>query len=151
MTANTTNDGVQYDYQLTVFAFLLNPPELLIYRVAFILIFPFLFWGLINEPSSILLWFTLFMVIVISWGTFFRKLFFFSAKQRTMSFCITKNLVALQTDGRFYSSSKKLAKVRRGLAGTYIVSTSGLSYYLISSKNVSFEVLKSQVESYDFE
>lgn len=137
----SNEDGVQYDYELSAAAILLNPPQALIYRMVCVVALPALAWGIFNSPASIPLWV---MAGLVSW--FALRAFSgvrdaFLLKNRAMSLCFTKSIVLLESNGRVFSSPKNLVNVSRGFVGINVLSFPKGGHILVRSDTLSLDEL----------
>lgn len=144
-TPTTSNkDGVQYDYKLSLVANLLNPPELLVYRCLSGLFLLVSIWHIFYDPNDPVAWSLLILAAAYSWYFAFRHGLPFYGKM--ISLAITKDVVACEISGNFRYVPRNQVTVRKGLAGTHIISRPAHGDYLLVSKDaIGFDQLKAEI------
>jgi len=141
-------EGKVYEYRLNLFSNLLNPPEVFIYRCTGVFSLGACIWALFRYPDSPVGWFTSILVGGFYWIFVFRHGLPLYSKGKLVTLVIMKQAVALETNGKFFYVPKHQMKVRRGLAGTHIISRWAHGDYLLVNKGaISFDQLKSEIES----
>jgi hypothetical protein len=139
--------GEVYQYKLSLISILLNPPELLVYRVVCGVSWLLLIWCLTHSPESILLWVAFFALTAFSWKMLLHSGLPPRFHGKAMNLCITERAVTIEMSGNLYSVPRNYIKVRKGWLRTNILSTLIGHCFLVNESVIPFEVLKSKVES----
>lgn len=148
-------EGKVYQYRISLLANLLNPPEAFIWRCAGVFSLGVCIWMLFICFDNPVGWLAVILTgaFTILAGAFFWIFCFrhglpLYSKGKLVSLVITKQAVALEANEKFFYVPKQQVKVRRGLAGTHIISRWAYGDYLLVSKDaISFDQLKSEIES----
>lgn len=136
-----------YEYKLTKFSIMVNPPILLIARLLCIAVISITILFLVFKTSAeSLLWIILVIELVIAWKVFRPGLALYS-EGKLISLIITDKLFASEVNGRFFWSPKIGVKVQRGLAGAHIISRPQGDCLLINKDAISFEELKAKFKT----
>jgi hypothetical protein len=145
----SNEDGVQYDYKLSFISNFLNPPELFFTKIlCFVSVLITILFLIFNSPVEPVLWIALIIELVFSWYFVFRHGMPLYSRGKLVSLVITDTLVALETNGKFFHVPRNQVTVRRGLAGTHIISRWAHGDYLLVNKDaISFDQLKSEIEA----
>jgi hypothetical protein len=144
----SNEDGVQYDYKLGLISNLLNPPEVFILRCVCIFLLLISIWLLFQGTDNLIGWLMLVIASAFSWQFRFRHDMHLLSREKLVSLVITEKLVALETNGKFFHVPRNQVKVRRGLAGTYIISRWAHGDYILVNKDaIGFDQLKAEIEA----
>jgi hypothetical protein len=142
----SNEDGVQYDYKLSLASNLLNPPEFFILRCVCVFLLIISIWLLFQGADNPIAWLMLIIAAAFSWHFCFRHGMPLYSKGKLVSLVITEKLVALETNGKFFHVPRNQVTVRRGLAGTHIISRPHGDYLLVNKDAISFDQLKAEIK-----
>jgi hypothetical protein len=139
-------EGKVYEYKLSLLSNLLNPPEVFIYRCACVFSLLVSIWLILQGPANPVGWIMLIVFAAMSWQFVFRHGLPLYSKGKLVSLVITDELVALEINGKFFHVPRNQVTVRRGLAGTHIISRWAHGDYLLVNKDaIGFDQLKAEI------
>jgi hypothetical protein len=136
---------VQYDYKLSLVSNILNPPEVFVYRCTGIFSFGVCIWLLFQYPENSVGWLASVVAGAFYWIFVFRHGLPLYSKGKLVSLVITEKSVALETNGNFFHVPRNQVTVRRGLAGTHVISRPHGDYLLVNKDAISFDQLKAEI------
>jgi hypothetical protein len=140
-----TPEGKVYEYRLSLLSNLLNPPEVLLYRCACVFSLLVSMGLILKGPSNPVGWIMLIVLSAVSWQFLFRHGLPLYSNGKLVSLVITDELVALETNGKFFHAPRNQVTVRRGLAGTYIISRPHGDCLLVNKDAIGFDQLKAEI------
>ena len=137
-----------YKYKLSLLANLLNPPEVFLGRCTGAFSYGVCISALFQFPDNLVVWITSIIVGAYFWIFIFRYGLPLYSKGKVVTLFIMKQAVALEINDKLVYVPRVGMKVRRGLAGTHIISRWAHGDYLLVNKDaISFYQLKSEIES----
>jgi hypothetical protein len=102
-------------------------------------------WLIFQYPTNPVGWIMLVIFTGVSWQFVFRHGLPLYSKGKLVSLVITEQLVALEINGQFFHVPRNQVTVRRGLAGTHIISRPHGDYLLVNQSVIGFDQIKAEI------